>query len=67
MTKRTKFTYLFIIILTALLLIYTASTVVDKQTVYLFSFNIRVGILLLLDVILGVSVAKFFIEINKQL
>lgn len=67
MTKRTKFAYLFSIILTILLLIYTATTVVDKESVYLLSFNSRVTLLILLDVILGISVAKYFIEINKQL
>lgn len=66
MTKRTKLAYLFSIILTTLLLIYTATTVVDKETIYLLSFNSRVTLLILLDVILGFSVAKYFIEINKQ-
>jgi hypothetical protein len=54
-------------IIAFLLLIYTASTLVDKETVYLLSFNTRVGLLLLFDIIVGVSVAKMFIEITRRI
>ena len=58
-----SFTSLIVIIITSLLLlIYTASTVLDTETTYLLSFNTRIWFLIFFDVILGISAAKLLMK-----